>query len=428
MRDDTTPRNESPIDDALLAEIRDRFLHVDSDPISGPRIFLENGGGSLILKAALERSMEIAAYPDSPSRRNEAAAHIKKMSAEATRRLHLLFGAESGQVIFGATGTEILFRLVRSGLERAEPGTVLSSSLEHSASHDAAVRWAEAFGHTHIDAKIDPETGLTTPQHYADVVRPNTRLATIIHASHVTGKHVDVGGISAAIRAVAPGCLIICDGIQHAPHGPIFAERDDVDAYVYAPYKAFSRRGGAFGWMSERLSNMPHNDQMVGKPANSWGLGSPDPGLYASVSAVHEYLCWLGRKFTDATDERALLEAAMNAANAHEVSLIDLLINGKEGLPGLAAYNSVTLIGDKNMGNREGAVSFTINGRKSTEIVDEFETRKIRVHYRENSPASSARFVLEAAQLDNCIRISMCHFNSHDEIEAVLKALPEIVG
>ncbi|MEM9682506.1 MAG: aminotransferase class V-fold PLP-dependent enzyme [Pseudomonadota bacterium] len=428
MSRETTDPKSSPIDAALLAQIREKFFHVDSDPITGPRIFLENGGGSLLLKAAVERSAEMAAFPDSASRRNETAAHIRGIVERGTKNLHALFGAESGQIIYGATGTEIMFRLVRSGLERAEAGSVVSSSLEHSASHDAAVRWAEAFGHEHLDVPIDAETGLIAAEGYAAAVRPDTRLATVIHASHVTGKRVDLGAIVAAIRAEAPECLVICDGIQHAPHGPIYAERDDVDAYVYAPYKAFARRGGAFGWMSGRLANMPHNDQMVGKPPSSWGLGSADPSLYAAITGVHDYLCWLGGHFTDSKDEREQVVAAMDAATAHEVSLIDLLINGREGMPGLAAYNSVVLIGDTDLNAREGAVSFAVTGRESTDIVDALGAHGIRVHHRDNSPASSSRFILEAAHLENCVRISMCHYNSHEEIEAVLKALPSVVG
>ncbi len=426
--DSNQTASNSPIDDALMAQIRDRFFHVESDPISGPRIFLESGGGSLLLKAAIERSAEIAAYPDSPSRRNATAGHIAKMMKQATRHLHLFFGAEGGQILYGATGTEILFRWARTGLENAAQGSVLSSSLEHSASHDAAFCWAKAFGHEHVDIPLNADTGVVTPQDYADAIRPDTRLATVIHTSHVTGKRVDLGGISAAIRAVAPDCLIICDGIQHAPHGPIFAERDGVDAYVFAPYKAFARRGGAFGWMSERLATMPHNDQMVGKPANNWTLGSPDPSLYAAASAVHEYLCWLGAHFTDSQDERDRIVAAMDAATAHEGSLIDRLINGSGDLAGLAAYNSVTLIGDPELAAREGAVCFAVNGRKSTEIIDAFDARGIRIHHRGSDAASSSRFVLNAVHLDDCVRVSFCHYTTHAEIEAVLKALPEVIG
>ena len=41
------------IDHSLVSEIRERFCNVDKCPISGERIFFENAGGALTLKAAL---------------------------------------------------------------------------------------------------------------------------------------------------------------------------------------------------------------------------------------------------------------------------------------------------------------------------------------------------------------------------------------
>ncbi len=41
-------------DPALSAEIKERFCYVDADPEFGKRLFFENSGGSLRLKASVE--------------------------------------------------------------------------------------------------------------------------------------------------------------------------------------------------------------------------------------------------------------------------------------------------------------------------------------------------------------------------------------
>ena len=41
-------------DPALSAEIKDRFYYVDADPEFGQRLFFENSGGSLRLKASVD--------------------------------------------------------------------------------------------------------------------------------------------------------------------------------------------------------------------------------------------------------------------------------------------------------------------------------------------------------------------------------------
>ena len=58
-------------------------------------------------------------------------------------------------------------------------------------------------------------------EQYRPALTPDLAVATIIHASPVTGMHVDVKAIAAEIRAVAPECFIIVDGIQHAAHGHV---------------------------------------------------------------------------------------------------------------------------------------------------------------------------------------------------------------
>ena len=46
--------DEKVFSSKLMDEIRDRFANVDSDPISGKRIYFENAGGTLKLKSVLE--------------------------------------------------------------------------------------------------------------------------------------------------------------------------------------------------------------------------------------------------------------------------------------------------------------------------------------------------------------------------------------
>lgn len=419
----------SPFTHTLMQQIRDRFFYADADPISGPRIFLENGGGSLVLRAAVERRAALQALPDSASRRNDSAARLRETVALGTQHLRQFFGVESGHIVYGATGTELLFRIVRAALERAPQGSVVSSSLEHTSSHDAALNWAAAFGHEHIDIAFDPETVLVTPEQYGRAVRPDTVLATVIHTSHVSGTRVDLPGICAAIRAVAPRCFIVCDGIQHAPHGPVTAETDGVDAYVYAPYKAFSPRGAAYAWVSERLANVPRNDTH-GKAPTNWSLGSSDPSMYAAISAVHEYLLWVGEQVAHPADPphspAMAVQAAMRAINDHERSLIHRLIHGAPGLTGLAGIPGVRLVGGLDTSTREGALSFALPGHKAMDLTDRFAERGIRVHYRTGGAGSSARFVLDPLGMADALRISLCHFNTEAEMDAVLKALAEI--
>jgi selenocysteine lyase/cysteine desulfurase len=409
---------------ALSSEIRAQFHHVDTCPITRrPRIFFENGGGSLKLKSAIARSAEIAAIPDQEQRDNEASRYLKQVLEDGRADLRRFFGTQTGQVISGETGTLLLWRFIRAVALTAPPGPFLSSSLEHPASFDAALHWAEQTKRTRITIKLDIRTGTVTPEDYAKAVTPDTRLATVIHTSQLTGLHVDLPGIVAAIRRAAPECFVIVDGIQNAPHGRIEVERYGADAYVFSAYKTYSRLAVGFAWLNDRLARVPH-EHMHGKTDTVWELGSRDFGIYAAHSAVVDYLAWLGGHFTRESDRRARVLASADAMAAHEKGLVQLLLFGDGQHPGVTQNNKVTLIGPTDLTDRQGIVSFGLAGMTAPELVRAFAARDIRVHARIDDAYSG--HILADLGLKDCLRVSLCHYNTPAEIGAFLAALREI--
>lgn len=415
----------SPFPEALLSEIRGSFCYVDEDPIAGKRIFFENGGGSLVLKTAAQRAYELSRFPDSSRRDNATSNHVLGVIDDGLRHVRTIFGARSGNIMVGMAGTDALFRIARTVLVSSQPGTVVSSALEHASSHDSAQYWAERTGHVFVEVPVDTRTGSLTVDDYMSCVAPDTRMATIIHTSHVTGKIIDVATLCRRIRTVAPDCFIVIDGIQHAPHGVIDVERYGADAYVFSPYKAFSVRGHSFAWLSDRIAQLPH-EKLNGKPASVWDIGSRGAAMYAATSAVHDYLCWVGSHFTRSDDTRAQIVAAMEAALAQERHLINFALRGDETVKGLLDLNRVKVLGAADLDDREGAVSFAIDGIESGDVVRMLGERQIRVHYRGSAPDSSAKYVMKAYGMDACVRVSLAHYNSEWEIKQLLHAVADI--
>ena len=197
---------------ALIAAIRDRFAHVESCPFQGERIFFENAGGALTLKSVVETSARFAAIPDNQGRDNPASHALVDTINTAKADLAVLMNATSGQFFAGESGTELLFRMIRTACVNASAGAkVIGSSIEHPASRSAARRWADIAGLDYVNVPHDKAAGLVTAQDYAARMTPDVAVATILHASPVTGMGMDVAAISKAIRAVAPDCLIIVD-------------------------------------------------------------------------------------------------------------------------------------------------------------------------------------------------------------------------
>ena len=414
----------TPITPELLTEIRSKFAHVEACPFTGPRVFFENAGGALTLNSVVETSARFAAIPDNQGRDNPASAALGEIIAKAREDAVTFFNAPGGKVFVGESGTELLFRLIADACLGTPEGIVLGSTVEHPASRSACARWAEVAGKPHVLVAHDDATGVVTPEAYAQAVTADTRVATILHTSPVTGMGMDVAGIAKAIRAKAPEALIIVDGIQHACHGGIDIASYDIDGYVVSPYKVFSRHGYGVAWASDRLSALQH-DALVGGPQGNWELGTRDTGAYATFSDVVEYFEWLGSRVSDATDPRARIEAAGRAIHDHEAALTNAMLHGTGNLPGLAEMEGVSIVGGTDNPAREGLVSFYVAGRASPELVSALSEHGIRTHTRKADHYSGN--ILTPLGQSDCVRVSLAHYNTEAEVAAFLSAVKQIL-
>ena len=408
---------------ALMEEVRARFAHVADGPFEGPRVFFENAGGALTLKSVAETSARMAAIPDNQGRDNPAAKALVEMIEKAKDDMSVLFNAPGGQFFVGESGTELLFRLIRVACLGTPTGRVLGSTLEHPATRSAAQKWAAVANKPHVLVPHNPDTGSVDAADYAPEITCDTRVATILHTSPVSGMAVDVSAVAKAIRAVSPECVIIVDGIQHAAHGRLDIASYGIDGYVVSPYKMFSRHGYGVAWISDRLAGLPH-DHLLDAPGEPWELGTRDTGAYATFSDVVQYFEWLGSQFTDATDRRARIVAAGEAIHEHEKHLTDAMIYGTGNQKGLAELAGVTILGGVDNPRREGLVSLSVAGREAPEVVTALRERGIRTHTRKADHYSAN--ILDPLGMANCVRVSMCHYNTEAEVALFLQAMREI--
>ena len=407
----------------LLAEIRGKFAFVEECPFVGERIFFENAGGALTLKSVVETSSKFAAIPDNQGRENAASKALMEIIQKAKSDAAELFGATAGQFFVGESGTELLFRLVRNAATSAKMGgNIVGSSFEHPATRSAAKYWASQTNREYINVQHNDQNGHVTAELYSEIVSPDTRVVTILHASPVTGISVDLEAISKAVHSISPEAFIIVDGVQYAAHGGITIDQYNIDGYAISPYKMYSRHGYGFAWVSDRLTKMNH-EQLFDGPSENWELGTRDTGSYATLSDVVKYLEWLGEKIEITNSKTKKLNNAAKAIAAQEASLTDLMINGEDNIKGLKDLDGIEIIGGEKNQNRMGLVSFRIIGTSSHVIVDFLNNKGIRTHVRKADHYSGN--ILKPLGWEDCIRVSVCHYNSSEEIKSLLLALNE---
>lgn len=411
--------------DEFMHQIRDRFCHVDTCPYQGPRIFFENAGGGLTLKSVVEVNTRLAGIPDNQGRDNPASHELVRIIDEARDNMRCFLGVAGGPVFTGESGTELIFRMVRAAaLGSPAGGNMIGSTLEHPATVSASKRWAQIAGKEYRAAVHDNDVASITADDYAAIVDADTRVATIIHTSPVTGMTVDVAAVVKVIRAASPQCIIILDGIQHAAHGGLAVDKYDIDGYAISAYKVFSRHNYGFAWLSPRLATLPH-DHLDGTADDFWELGTRDTSAFACTTKVVEYFDWLGSHFTDAADRRSRILAAGKAIGEHEHDLIELMIDGNDEQRGLRGMPEVFVIGGHDNPLREGMLSIIVEGKPCAEVVAELNAKGIRTHVRKADYFSGN--ILEPLGRPTCIRVSLCHYNTGHEVLTFLHALEAII-
>ncbi len=410
----------------LLSEVRQRFCHVDTCPYQGPRVFFENAGGSLTLKSVVKTNTRLAGIPDNQGRDNPASHELVRIIDQSRDDMRTFLGVREGPVFIGESGTELLFRLVRAALlGTPEGGNVVGSTLEHPATVTASKRWSKVAGKEYRAVIHNNQSATVEAEDYRAIVDADTRVATIIHTSPVTGMSVDLKSVVKVIREASPDCVIIVDGIQHAPHGDLDVDAYDVDAYTISAYKVFSRHNYGFAWVSPRLSSLPH-DHLDGTAADFWELGTRDTSAFACFSEVVNYLDWLGSQFTDSNDRRERILAAGKSIHEQEAGLVEIMINGADGQKGLRDLPAVTVIGGHDNSQREGLVSLYVEAIPCAEVVSQLNAQGVRTHVRKNDYFSGN--ILEPLNRPTCVRVSMCHYNTRAEVLQFLRILESIVS
>jgi selenocysteine lyase/cysteine desulfurase len=150
--------------------------------------------------------------------------------------------------------------------------------------------------------------------------------------------------------------------------------------------------------------------------------------MYTTWTAVVDYLCWLGRRFTESTDRRDQIVAAKTAIMGHMGGLLDRLIFGTEELPGLADLDHVTVCGmDSGTSNRLCIFLFRIDELDSSRASERYN-HEFGVRVSARVPDAYSAVPLKALGWQNAVRLCAAHYNTPEEIDLFLKASGEIKG
>lgn len=412
--------------DSIMEEIKRRFHYVDHDIDGRARLFFDNAGGSFRLKSALEAFAQVDALPDCPERIHERSLVLQDIQTRGEDDIRRILNARDGSVYLSLTASAAMFEMVRAVMENVPGTNAVTTILEHPSSFDAMKLYCERTGKALRVAPSNAETGGVDVDAIVSLIDGDTALLSVMYASNISGAKLDIAAVVERARARKPDIFIIVDAVQHAPHAVIDLQKTPVDGINFAPYKFFGCRGAGVAWLSERLAELPHH-RLAARDKGVWELGSPAPAQFAVVSAIVDYVAWIGAQFSDAEDRRELFVQGMQRIEEHERALLALLLDGVDGQRGLRAIEGVRVFWDHDdLTRRDLIAGLGFDCLDPTAAVRAYEERGVIVYERIATSLYSGR-MLKSFNLDGAVRISPLHCHAPGDVARFLAVTEDIV-
>jgi cysteine desulfurase / selenocysteine lyase len=378
-------------------------------------IYLDNAATSF--PKPPEVAVSMTAFMDticaSPGRSgHRLSVEAARVVYDAREKAAELFGAPDPlRVIFCGNATEAL-NLAITGLLRSGDH-VITTSMEHN-SVMRPLRCMEAEGVEISVAQCSPQ-GFLDPRDIKRLVRKNTALIALNHASNVTGSIQPASEIGRIARGL--GIILLLDAAQSAGSIPIDMEVDCIDLLAFTGHKNLYGPQGTGGLViGARLEAAKLSPLMTG------GTGSrseyeyqPDflPDKYESGTPNTVGIAGLGAGLD------FIFSEGIERIRAHEVKLTERLISGLAGIEGITVY------GGGNAGTQTATVSFNIRGVSPSEAslrLDEEHEIMCRpgLHCSPSAHRTIGTFP------EGTIRFSPGYFNTLDEIDLAVDAVRNI--
>lgn len=411
--------------DEMQEQVKSKFYYVDEDPDIGKRLFFDNAGGALRLKSVVAKYAEIDAIPDCPERAHKMALRLQKIQNDGTNDARIIFNANDGSIVTSLTASQAMFEIVGAVAENVPGANMVTTVLEHPSAFDSMQFYADKTDRELRVAQSNCETGGVDVESIIKHIDKNTVLLSCMFASNITGAIYNMEEIVRRAREVKPDLFIVCDAVQHAPHGVIDVQKIPVDGINFAPYKFFGNRGSGIAYVSPRLAKLPHH-KLTAKPAGVWELGSPAPTQFAAITQIVDYVVWIGSQYIQSDNRRTLFVEGMNRIKLQERALMSAILNGVNGNTGLRGMKNAKVFLDyKDLTTRDFIMAIGFDNIGYTQAVREYEKRNVIVYDRLITSLYSKR-MLESFGMQGAIRVSPLHCNDLADMQRFLEVTEAI--
>ena len=372
------------------------------------QVYADNAATTKISAHALAAMMPcFETIYGNPSSLHSVGQEAKEALENARAAVANCLGCESREIYFTSGGSEADNQAILSAARygaRKNKKHIISTAFEHHAVlHTLNKLEKEGYEVTLLDVSNGHNV---TAQQVKDAIREDTCLVTCMYANNEIGSVLPISEIGAVCKEA--GIPFHTDAVQVAGHLHINVKEQNIDMLSLSGHKFHGPKGVGALYVRRGLplvNVIEGGAQERGKRAGTENL----PGIVGLAAALED-AC-----------------ANMDAHNAKVTALRDKLIAGLSQIPHCA------LNGDP-VNRLPGNVSFCFEG---------IEGESLLLLLDANGIAASSGSACTSGSLDpshvllaigrvhdvahGSLRLSLSHYNTDEEIDHILKVVPEVV-
>ena len=395
-----------------------------SDPLSAKWSFFENAGGSYVPHNVINHLNHfMTSTKVQPYAEFDTSAIAGESMDQATELFAKMINANKDEIIIGASTTMNMYVLSNAMRHFLKPGDeVIVTNQDHEA-NVGAWRRLEEHGAVIKEWKINSENAELEITDLESLLSDRTQIVAVTHCSNIVGSMNDLKSITKLVHQY--DAYVIGDGVSYAPHGFPDVKDLDVDFYAFSLYKTYGPHLGLLYGKKEILDQLPNQNHefLEGDVPYTLNPGGPNHEELSCLIGVYEYFNNLYQHHfsDDGASIRQKMERVNDLISKHEEEIANPLLTY------INSRDDIRLIGKNKIKNKNRAptIAFTINKKSSKEVSSELVKHGIATR-NDNFYAWRCLTALGIDTEDGVVRTSMVHYNTHEDVDKLIKALKKI--
>ena len=372
------------------------------------RVYADNAATTQISERALQAMMPaFREHYGNPSSLHTLGQNQNELLQDARARVAKCLGCEPREIYFTSGGSEADNQAIRSaavyGAKKGKKHIISTPFEHHAVLHTLDQLKKEGFEVTYLDVK---EGHNITAQQVKDAIREDTCLVTTMYANNEIGSVLPIAEIGAICKEA--GVPFHTDAVQAVGHIAIDVKAQNIDMLSLSGHKFHGPRGVGALYCRKGLplvNIIEGGAQERGKRA-----GTENTPAILGMTVAMEDAC-------------ANLEENNAISRKHR----DRLIEGLSKIPHSA------LNGDP-VNRLPGNVSFCFEGIEGESLLLLLDAQGICASSGSACTSGSldpSHVLLSIGRVHDVahgsLRLSVCHLNTDEEVDHMLKVVPEVV-